>query len=136
RGSADHNISDVDALRVTSERLNSAGFGLGEQRHIFQTVFLQDGLHGRRAAAESKGVDGQDGYFGIHMVALVTGEFILALHGLAEDHPKRVASRNTVASGQHELVAEGMLRAANIPAQAAERWTGKMDGHIVRRISK
>jgi len=118
-----HIIGYVYAFRVSREGFDAARFGLREERHVLQTVFLQDGLHGLRAAAESYGVDGQDSDFGIHIIALVAGELVLAFHGLTENHPQRVACGNTVAAGQHEFVAEGMLRAANVPAQAAERGT-------------
>src|SRR5689334_18109919 len=109
---------------MSGECLDAASFGLGEERHFFKAVFLQDGLHGSRAATKSKSVDWQDGDFGIHIIAVVAGELVLALHGLTENHPQRVASGNTMAAGQHELVAEGMLGAANVPAQAAERRPG------------
>ena len=124
--SAIHVIGDVDAFGMAGQRLDAARLGLGEQRMVGQTVVLQQGLQRARAAAESERIDRQHGDLGIDVIALVAGQLELALQRLAQDHPQRVAGRHAVARRQHELVAEGMLGAAIVVAQAAELRPGQM----------
>jgi hypothetical protein len=69
-------------------------------------------------------------------VALFAGGLEAALKRLAHDHSEGVAGRDVVAAGEHELVAEGMLRTAIVVAEAAEFGSGEMRGDIEGRVGE
>jgi len=57
---------------------------------------------------------------GSDVVAGIASGLMLAIQGLAQDHPQRVAGRRTVAGGQYELVAVRVLGSPVVVAEAAQ----------------
>ena len=127
-------VGDVDGFGVAGQSLDAAQFRLREKRMIGQALILEERLHGAGAAAEPECVDGQNRVVGIGVVALVACRFIFALERLAHDHPQGVSGGNVVAARQHELVAEGMLRAPVIVTQSAQFRSGKMRRDVEGRV--
>ncbi len=123
---------------MSGERADAASVGLGlrEERMIGEAVFLQQRLECAGAAAEAKRVHRQHRVFRRHVIALVSGRLELLPERLAENHPERVARRRAVASGQHELVAVRMLRAAIVVVQSALRLSRQMRGDVERRVGE
>ncbi len=129
-----HVIGDVGGFRVTGQRLNATRLGLSEQRVIGQAVILKQRLHRARAAAKPKRVNWQNRNMGIGEIAFLARCLVLARQSLAHDHPQRIARRNAVPAGEHELVAIGMLGTAIIVTQPAQFRPGEVYRHVVRRV--
>ena len=135
-GAAIDVVGDVDGFRVAGEGFDAAQFGLGEERMVGESLGFEESFQSAGAAAESEGVDGQHGVVRIGLVALVAGGFEAALQRLAHDHPQGVAGGDVVAAGEHELVAEGMLGAAIVVAQATELGSGEVRGDVEGRVGE
>src|SRR5215469_14929856 len=86
------------------------------------------------AAAKTQRVDGQHGEVGGDAVTRIARSLMLAIHGLALDHPQRVTRRRAMAAGQHELVAVRMFGSSIVVAETAQFGAHEVRRHIERRV--
>ena len=129
-------VGDVGGFDVPGEGADATSLGLRKQRMIRQALIREERLQRPGAAAESQRIDRQHRDVRRDVVAAVTRRLILAVEGLAQDHPQRVACGGAVARRQHELVAIRMLRAPVIVTESAQVGPRKMRGDIERRIGQ
>jgi hypothetical protein len=129
-------VGDVCGLDVPGQGTDAASLGLSEQGMIRQTLIGQECLERPRAATESQGVDGQHGDVRRDVVAAVTRRLVLAVEGLAQDHPQRVAGGGAVACRQHELVTVRMLGAPVVVPEPTQLGPGEVARHVERRIGE
>ena len=64
----------------------------------------------------------------------IAGGSMATRHGLAHDHPQCVERGYVVAAGEQELVAERMLRATVVVAQAPVFGAREVQGDVVGRV--
>ena len=127
-----HVVGDVDALGVAGQRLDAAQLGLREERMAGEPLVLEQRRQRAGAAAKAQRVNRQHRDVRIHVIARVAGGRMAARHRLAHDHPQRVARRDAVPAGQHELVAEGVLGPPVVEPQAAQVGPGQVRGRRCR----
>jgi len=89
-----HVIGAVGAFGVARERSNPAAFRLREPRVVFQTSILQQRPERSRSPAEPQSVDGQHRDLRVDVIAPIARLLILAIEGLAHDHPQGIAGRD------------------------------------------
>ena len=109
-------------------------FACANNGSVSQTMILQEVLQGAGAAAESQGVNRQNGHFRVHVVARIARSFEFTFQRLTHDHPQRIARRDIVPARQHEFVAKGVLRTAVVVAQSAQLRPRQMRRHVVGRV--
>ena len=129
-------VDQVRRLRVPGKRADAAQAGLREQRIVRQAVVLEQRLQYAGSAAKPKAIDGQHRDFGINLEPCIARGRMSARHGFAHDHPQCVERRYVVAAGEQKLVAERMLRAAVVVAQAAVFGAGQVQGDVVGRVRR
>ena len=72
--SAVHVVGHVDAFGVAGQRLNAAQLRLRKEWMISQAVLLRESFSEVPRRGGNRGVDGQDGDVGIHIIALIAGQ--------------------------------------------------------------
>ena len=131
RRAAVHVVGEVGALRVTGQGADAPAFCLSKQRMVLEAIVFEQSAHGSGAAPESQRINRQHRDLRIDMITPVAGGLIFARQGLAHDHPQGVTGGNGMAAGEHEFVAEGMLRAAVVVAHSAQLRPGQVRRHVV-----
>ena len=119
---------------MSGEGLDAAGFGLREQRHVGEPLILEQRGERSGTAAEPERVNRQDGDGGIDVVPPVARGLIPSLERLSHHHPERVAGRDAVPAGEHELVGVGVLGPPIVEPQSAQLRAGEMHGDVVRGV--
>ena len=133
-GAAVDVVDEIGGLGMAGQRADAAQPGLGEQRVAGEAGVGQQGPQRPRPAAEAQAVDGQHRDVRVDPVAVVAGRGVASGHRLAHDDPQGVQGRDVVAAGQQQLVAERVLRAAVVVAQAAVLRPRQVQGDVVRRV--
>ena len=136
RGTAVDVVRGVDRLGVARQRTDAPDLRLREQRVVSEAVLLEQRFERAGPAAESQRVDRQDRDVGVAGETFVAGRRMLAPQRFVQDHPQRVAGRNTVTAREHELVRERELGFAQVVAQPSQVGPGQVTGDVVGRIGQ
>ena len=62
---------------------------------------------------------------------IIAGRLMLPPERFVQDHPQRVARRNTVTAREHELVRERELGLAQVIPQSPQGWPSQVTGDVV-----
>ena len=128
-------VASVDSACPDSDRMPRV-FACAKSGVVGQAVLLEDRLERAGPPAESQRVDRQDRHPGVAGEPIVAGRLMLPPERFVQDHPQRVARRNTVTARKHKPVRVGELGLAKVVPQSPQGWSSEVTGDVVGRVGQ